>query len=174
MTFFSFSLAVSSPPLSWLSLPTSRPSPLYFSQPQEALTTWGTPTSPSSISALFTSYLLHQTPSIPWCPTPLERESEAILPLLLKLNSPELGWWTVGSQPAVDGAPSEDEVYGFGPRGGYVFQKAFVEVFVKQSVVKDLAEKAKAEGGRVTFYAGNKKVSWSHAKESEEGWSGGG
>lgn len=138
-------------------------------QPQEALTTWGTPTSPTSISALFTSYLLHQTPSIPWCPTPLDRESEAILPLLLKLNSPDLGWWTVGSQPAVDGAASEDEVYGFGPRGGYVFQKAFVEVFVKESVVRDLAERAKGEGGNVTFYAGNKKVS----VEEREGRKGG-
>ena len=59
----------------------------------------------------------------------------------------------------MDGAPSEDEVYGFGPRGGYVFQKAFVECFVKESVVRDLAERAKGEGGKVTFYAGNKKVS---------------
>ena len=141
---------------------TSNPNPLCTClQPQEALTTWGTPTSASDISDLFTSYLRNQTPSIPWCPTPLDKESEAILPLLLKLNSPEVGWWTVGSQPAVDGAKSEDEVYGFGPRGGFVFQKAFVELFVKESVVRDLAERAKGEegGGMVTFYAGNKDVS---------------
>jgi hypothetical protein len=58
----------------------------------------------------------------------------------------------------VDGAKSEDEVYGFGPRGGYVFQKPFVELFVSESVATDLAERAKAEDGLVTFYAGNKKV----------------
>jgi methylenetetrahydrofolate reductase (NADPH) len=127
-------------------------------QPQEALSHWGYPTSPSDISTLFTSYLQSQTPSIPWCPTPLDTESHAILPLLLKLNSPDLGWWTVGSQPPVDGARSEDEVYGFGPRGGYVFQKGFVEFFVKESVVEELEKRAEKEGGLVTFYAGNRKV----------------
>lgn len=127
-------------------------------QPQEALAEWGTPTSPSDISSLFTSYLNSRSPSIPWCPTPLDRESQAILPLLLRLNDPSQGWWTVGSQPAVDGAVSEHDVYGFGPRGGFVFQKAFVEFFVKKEVVDELEKRAESEGGLVTFYAANKKV----------------
>jgi hypothetical protein len=49
-------------------------------------------------------------------------------------------------------------VYGFGPRGGYVFQKSFVEFFVKESVVDELEKRADKEGGLVTFYAGNRKV----------------
>lgn len=159
---FFFSLLLLSHDLSLHLVASLPPLPLLppLQQPQEALTTWGTPTSPLSISNLFTSYLLSQTPSIPWCPTPLDRESSAILPLLLRLNSPDLGWWTVGSQPAVDGAKSEDEVYGFGPAGGYVFQKGFVEVFVREEVVRELEGRARGLGGNlVTFYAGNKKVS---------------
>lgn len=79
------------------------------------------------------------------------------MPLLLSLNS-DKGWWTVGSQPAVDGISSEDAVYGFGPRGGYVFQKAFVEFFVTEEVVNMLATKADKLNGIITFYAGNKRV----------------
>lgn len=49
-------------------------------------------------------------------------------------------------------------MYGFGPRGGYVFQKAFVEFFVTEEVVNALAAKADTSNGIITFYAGNRKV----------------
>lgn len=39
-----------------------------------------------------------------------------------------------------------------------MFQKSFVEFFVKESVVEDLEKRAEKEGGLVTFYAGNRKV----------------
>jgi methylenetetrahydrofolate reductase (NADPH) len=69
--------------------------------------------------------------------------------------------WTVGSQPAVDGARSEDPIHGFGPKGGYVFQKSFVEFFVGDvKQVLALQEKIEKEGhGAIKFYAGNKRVS---------------
>lgn len=35
----------------------------------------------------------------------------------------ELGYLTINSQPAVDGARSDDKVHGWGPAGGYVYQK---------------------------------------------------
>jgi methylenetetrahydrofolate reductase (NADPH) len=35
----------------------------------------------------------------------------------------ELGYLTINSQPAVDGVPSDDRVHGWGPAGGYVYQK---------------------------------------------------
>ena len=40
-----------------------------------------------------------------------------------------VGLLTINSQPAVNGAPSDDEVYGWGGAGGYVYQKAYVEFF---------------------------------------------
>lgn len=69
-------------------------------------------------------------------------------------------WWTVGSQPAVDGCNSSDPTYGFGPPDGYVFQKAFVEFFVSEQDLKELREKVEEEGeGKISWLAGNKKVS---------------
>lgn len=96
---------------------------------------------------------------------PLMDETAAIVPQLLRLTK-EKHWWTVGSQPAVDGAGSEDSTYGFGPRGGYIYQKAFVEFWVEEEEVVELArriEQRKAETGvrELTFYAaGRGKDQW--------------
>lgn len=65
----------------------------------------------------------------------------------------------MGSQPAIDGASSADEVVGWGPRGGYVFQKAFVEFFATEEDVKNIEAKVKEQGnGWVDFFAGNMLV----------------
>lgn len=128
----------------------------------QALKEWGVPVSTSDLSALFTAYL-HSDPkhlTTPFCDLPLSPESHMILPHLLALNSAKVQHWTVGSQPAVDAARSEDEIVGWGPRGGYVFQKAFVEFFVTENEVNRLKEKVKKEGnGLITMYAANRKVS---------------
>jgi len=66
------------------------------------------------------------------------------------------GWWTVGSQPAVDGASSTDEVVGWGPRSGYVFQKGFVEFFCEKKDVEAIAHRVEQRGkGWVNWFAGN-------------------
>lgn len=77
-------------------------------------------------------------------------------------------WWTVGSQPAVDGVKSSDPVFGFGPKGGYVYQKAFVEFFLTEGELNELEqrsredkklriEKGEADEGMVKWFAGNGK-----------------
>ena len=72
----------------------------------------------------------------------------------------EKGWWTVGSQPAIDGAASEDEVVGWGPRGGYVYQKCFVEFFVTKDDVEKIDKKVREAGqGWVDYFASNAEVS---------------
>ncbi|WVQ85878.1 methylenetetrahydrofolate reductase [Cryptococcus sp. DSM 104549] len=126
----------------------------------QALKEWGTPTDASQLSALFTAYLQSSptTPTTPFCDMPLSPESSTILSHLIALNSTKLQHWTVGSQPAVDAVRSDDPVHGWGPRGGYVFQKAFVEFFVRPEVVEQLEEKVREKGdGLITMYAGNKK-----------------
>jgi len=35
----------------------------------------------------------------------------------------DLGFLTINSQPAVNGAPSNDKVFGWGPSNGFVYQK---------------------------------------------------
>lgn len=128
-------------------------------QPAIALAEWGTPTNAQELSNLFTAYLnsAPETPTTPFCDLPLSPESQTILPHLLALNSASKQYWTVGSQPAVDAARSEDPIHGFGPRGGYVFQKAFVEFFVKPEVALEIERAVEARGqGQISFYAGNK------------------
>lgn len=50
-----------------------------------------------------------------------------------------------------------------------MFQKPFVELFVNESVVKDIEHRAKAADGLVTFYAGNKKVSGTDEPKLKKG-----
>lgn len=72
----------------------------------------------------------------------------------------EKGWWTVGSQPAIDGASSSDEILGWGPKGGYVYQKCFVEFFVERDVVEAIEKKVRERGqGWVDYFVGNLDVS---------------
>jgi methylenetetrahydrofolate reductase (NADPH) len=71
------------------------------------------------------------------------------------------GWWTVGSQPAVDGARSTDEVFGWGPRSGYVFQKGFVEFFCERKDVEAIAQRVERRGkGWINWFAGDNNVSF--------------
>ncbi|KDN38871.1 MTHFR-domain-containing protein [Tilletiaria anomala UBC 951] len=135
--------------------------------PAEALRAWGHPTSIGDISDLFIKYLEGKLEVIPWCDGPLMQETESIREALLRLNaSPttrnaagESGkaWWTVGSQPSVDGIDSSDPAFGFGPRGGYVYQKAFVEFFITEQEKEALKEQIAEHGSSVvSFFAGNR------------------
>lgn len=102
--------------------------------PHLAPSLWGNPTTPSAITAIFTAHLSGNSPTqLPWSDSQsLSPETALILPHLLALNS-RRNWWTIASQPAVDGLPSSDSIHGWGPAGGFVFQKAFVEFFLPAS-----------------------------------------
>jgi methylenetetrahydrofolate reductase (NADPH) len=73
------------------------------------------------------------------------------------LNLIKQGYLTVSSQPAVNGAASDDPVYGWGPKGGYVYQKAFIEFFISDKIVKDLITRFSKEDS-ITYYITNRKV----------------
>lgn len=137
--------------------------------PQEALQAWGRPMHAKDISTLFSKYLDGSLPVLPWCDEPLYQETSSITPFLSKLIATK-GWWTVGSQPAVDGVRSDDATYGFGPKGGYIYQKSFVEFWATREDVVRLAQRVnqleEEQGCRdVTFYAS------AHPKyEKSAGW----
>jgi methylenetetrahydrofolate reductase (NADPH) len=81
----------------------------------------------------------------------------AILPQLEELT--KKSWWTVGSQPAVNGVSSSDATVGWGPKGGYVFQKGFVEFFCEEVDVESLEKRIEERGkGMVHYFSGNHKV----------------
>ncbi|KAH9952074.1 methylenetetrahydrofolate reduct [Amylocystis lapponica] len=121
---------------------------------KEVLAQWGHPQTTDDLTEIFLRHLHSKIATTPFSPTPLSPESHMILPQLEQLT--RKGWWTVGSQPAINGEKSTDEVVGWGPRGGYVYQKCFIEFFAKAADVEDIERKVEQEGrGWVDFFAGN-------------------
>ena len=59
----------------------------------------------------------------------------------MKLN--QNGFLTINSQPSVNAAPSDDEKYGWGGAGGYIYQKAYLEFFMHKENVGFLQETLK-------------------------------
>lgn len=126
-------------------------------QNNAALSHWGSPQTVEDLTNMFMRYLHSKIAATPFSPTPLSPESLMIFPHLEKLT--RRGWWTVGSQPAINGVPSTDDVVGWGPKGGYVYQKCFVEFFVEQKDVERIVKRVQEEGaGWVDLFAGNVKV----------------
>ncbi|GBE81900.1 methylenetetrahydrofolate reduct [Sparassis latifolia] len=121
---------------------------------KQALAQWGHPKSLEDLTDIFVRHLHSEIATTPFSPSPLNPESLMILTQLEKLT--RMGWWTVGSQPAIDGASSADSVVGWGPRGGYVYQKSFVEFFVEKTDLEKIKSKVETEGGGwVNYFAGN-------------------
>ncbi|KAG4439124.1 hypothetical protein IFR05_005411 [Cadophora sp. M221] len=94
----------------------------------QAIKLWGFPTSREDITSLFIRHIEGSISALPWSEQGLNEETNTIKSQLLKLN--QKGWWTVASQPAVNGVKSTDPIFGWGPKNGFVFQKAFVELFI--------------------------------------------
>ncbi|GLB34715.1 putative methylenetetrahydrofolate reductase [Lyophyllum shimeji] len=122
----------------------------------DAVSQWGNPKSLDDLTQLFLDYLHSKISSTPFSPTQLSPESRMILTHLERLT--KRGWWTIGSQPAVDGVSSSDEILGWGPRSGYVFQKGFVEFFCAKGDVEAIERRVEERGkGWVHWFAGNFK-----------------
>lgn len=118
----------------------------------EAKRLWGHPSSAEDISSSFRKHLGGEIDAMPWSEEPLQPETLTIKKELLGLIN--RGWWTVASQPAVNGVRSTDPVFGWGPRNGFVFQKPFVEFFLPSAEWKRLRPKLE-EDEQVTYFAGN-------------------
>lgn len=141
--------------------------------PADALKLWGYPVSEADISSIFVNYLQGTLSSIPWCDVAVFNETQSIQKELLALNSQN--WWTVGSQPSVDGIESTDPTFGFGPRLGYIFQKAFVEFFITEQEMTQLEARIHAtnekNGSWLSYFAGNRKGDLKSNVRAEEGQS---
>lgn len=124
---------------------------LHVSTPQ-ALKLWGHPVDRDDISKIFRRHIEGDLDAIPWSEQGLSPETSTISKELLALNSK--GWWTVASQPAVNGIKSSDPVFGWGPKNGFVFQKPFVELFLPSSDWFKLQPRLR-EHEQITWFAGN-------------------
>ncbi|KAK5164499.1 methylenetetrahydrofolate reductase 1 [Saxophila tyrrhenica] len=124
---------------------------LHVSTP-EAMRLWGRPTSVEDISNVFRRHLEGEINAMPWSEDALQPETLTIKEQLLGMI--EKGWWTVASQPAVNGLRSSDPVFGWGPKNGFVFQKPFVEFFLSSSDWKKLRAELDQDD-EVTYFADN-------------------
>lgn len=120
--------------------------------PEDVDLLWGRPKSLKDIQNLFIAYCCGKISKMPWFDGPLAAEAESIAPYLIKMN--QLGFYTISSQPAVNDIPSSDSVYGWGPPNGFVYQKAFLEFFVSESVKNKLIELMPAYPD-LTYYVTN-------------------
>ncbi|KAI7084833.1 methylenetetrahydrofolate reductase-like protein, partial [Hortaea werneckii] len=118
----------------------------------EANRLWGQPKSTDDICTIFRRHLKGEIEAMPWSEEPLQPETLTIKKELLSLINK--GWWTVASQPAVNGVRSTDPIYGWGPKNGFVFQKPFVELFLPSADWQRLKPILQSDD-QVTYYAGN-------------------
>ena len=140
--------------------------PSLHAAPSNARRFWGHPASRDDIHTLFRRHVSGQLHMVPWSEGGAEEETSGlnpetavIQPELLKLIDGR-GWWTLASQPAVNGVRSNHPVFGWGPqREGFVFQKPFVEFFCPdtdfQSILKPIFEKHGHE--KLAWFATNAK-----------------
>lgn len=123
---------------------------------KKAYELWGYPVDTGDISKVFMNYLSGTVDALPWSELGLSPETAIIQEQLIALN--KRGYFSLASQPACDGAKSDDKIFGWGPKGGYVYQKAFVELFVPR---EDWETKIKptldSNLGIVSYYVGDSK-----------------
>ncbi|CAO3570019.1 unnamed protein product [Mortierella alpina] len=91
-------------------------------------------------------------PRLPWWNGSLKNELWTITSRIIELN--QRGYLTINSQPAVNGVKSEHEIYGWGQKGGYVYQKAYVEFFVSPDHLPTLIQRLGCRP-HFTFVAAN-------------------
>lgn len=113
---------------------------------------WGEPTRLRDVANLFMRYMKGEVESLPWSESPISSEADALRDDLVNLNS--RGMLTINSQPSVDGVKSSHPVYGWGPRNGYVYQKAYLEVFVSPELIAELITRMERDAD-ITYYAVN-------------------
>jgi len=126
---------------------------LHVAKSFERAQAWGEhPQSPQEIYNVFARHCAGEIERLPWCDAPLLPESDSIKDNLVKMN--KNGFLTINSQPRVNGAPSTDPKLGWGPKGGYVYQKAYLEFFISPehfAVLEEIARKFPS----ITYYAVN-------------------
>jgi len=121
---------------------------------ENALKLWGHPTSVLEIESLFARFCKGELTALPWSDTAPSKETAYIATHLARMN--ELGFLTINSQPAVNGARSDDKVFGWGPSNGYVYQKAYLEFFVSPEMLPLLLKHIERDSN-ITYYVINKR-----------------
>lgn len=114
---------------------------------------WGKPESFQDVADLFVSYMQGKVESLPWSEAPISSEADILRDDLIALN--RRGLLTINSQPPVNGVKSSHPTYGWGPRNGYVYQKAYLEVLIAPEIMPELIRRIEKDP-ELTYYSVNK------------------
>lgn len=115
---------------------------------------WGEPKTFEDVRTLFSNYIQGKVESLPWSESPISSEADVLKDNLADLN--KRGLLTINSQPPVNGAKSSHPKYGWGPRNGYVYQKAYLEVLIPPDMFPELIGRIEKDNN-LTYYAVNKQ-----------------
>lgn len=95
---------------------------------------WGaTCTNLKDISTVFQNYINGKIKKFPFSEGGLAAETGPLTDFLSNMNQNLM--YTINSQPQVNACPSTDSTHGWGPEGGYVYQKAYIEFFIPGELV---------------------------------------
>jgi methylenetetrahydrofolate reductase (NADPH) len=124
-------------------------------KPEELRKIWGAnPQTPEDVGQVFVNYIEGKISQLPWIDGPLSLESNLIKDSLIRINSH--GFWTINSQPRVNGAPSTDKAVGWGGPNGVVYQKAYIEFFCSPTLLTRLLNALK-DYKMMTYQAVNRR-----------------
>ncbi|KAK6462215.1 methylenetetrahydrofolate reductase-domain-containing protein [Scheffersomyces coipomensis] len=107
--------------------------------PKKALDLWGIPQSLKELSELIISYLMGDLKSLPWSDGPIGEDTAVLVEGLINLNNK--GFFSMNSQPALNAVKSNEKVFGWGPKNGYVYQKQYLEFFCHKDLIPKLLYK---------------------------------
>jgi len=127
---------------------------------------WGEPTCVNDVANLFVKYVEGTLASLPWSDDPITAEADTIKANLADLN--RSGFLTINSQPAINGVKSSHQVHGWGPKNGYVYQKAYIELLIKPEFLPELISRIEKDS-ELSYYAVNKSGSLMSNSPSEGG-----
>ena len=111
---------------------------------------WGEPRTLRDVANIFIYFLEGDLKSLPWSESPITSEAEVIKGELIDLN--RRGLFTITSQPSVNGVKSSHPVHGWGPVGGYVYQKAYLELLISPHLIDELILRIEKDPN-MTYYA---------------------
>jgi len=114
---------------------------------------WGEPKNFKDIANLFVGYMRGKVECLPWSESPISSEANVLTEGLVDLNT--RGLLTINSQPPVNGVKSSHAVYGWGPRNGFVYQKAYLEVLVSPELISEVITRIERDED-FTYFAVNK------------------
>jgi len=105
----------------------------------------------ADVARVFQRYITNEIEFIPWCQGTLHHETKTIQKQLVEINGK--GCFTINSQPRANGVPSEHPIYGWGAKGGIVYQKAYIEFFASPAVLSSLMRRIKTSFPALTYHA---------------------